>query len=163
MLGTFAVGKSSLVQRFTYNRFDERYLSTLGVKVSQKSLFVPAADEVTKLNLLIWDIDGRTEWNSVRGSYLRGAAGAMLVCDMTRQQTFDELTGFLQALQKASPQCKIVIVGNKSDLTEFLELSAETLQDFAETLSTTCFITSAKSGDGVEDAFRYLGQLLMQG
>lgn len=163
LLGTFAVGKTSLVQRFTYNRFDEKYLGTLGVKVSQKSVILSTADELLKLNLMLWDIDGRSDWNSVRGSYLRGAAGAMLVCDLTRAQTLDDLLNFVNALHSVNTACKLVVVGNKADLDDQLEVTNEQLEQVATRLATTCYITSAKTGDGVEQAFRYLGQTIVDG
>lgn len=162
LLGTFAVGKTSLVQRFTYNRFDEKYLGTLGVKVSQKSIILSTEDELTKLNLMLWDIDGRSDWNSVRGSYLRGAAGAMLVCDMTRAQTLDDLIHFVSALRSVNPSCQLVVIGNKSDLEDQIEVSNEQLEQVAATLSTVCYTTSAKTGDSVEQAFRYLGQSVIR-
>lgn len=162
LLGTFAVGKTSLVQRFTYNRFDEKYLSTLGVKVSQKSIILSTADELLKLNLMLWDIDGRSDWNSVRGSYLRGAAGALLVCDLTRAQTLVDLLNFVNALRSVNTNCKLVVIGNKADLNDQLEITTEQLEQAAATLATTCYTTSAKTGDGVDQAFRYLGQAIVE-
>lgn len=161
LLGSFAVGKTSLVQRFTYNRFDERYISTLGVKVSQKSLLFQRATASTKLNMMIWDIDGRSEWNNVRASYLRGASGALLVCDVTRAQTLEELIGFVDAFRAGCLESNLILVANKTDLIDDAEITNPQLAQFAASLSAKLYLTSAKTGDGVEDAFRYLGQLLL--
>jgi len=161
LLGTFAVGKTSLVQRFTYNRFDERYISTLGVKVSQKSLQLQSGETIAKLNMMIWDIDGRSEWNSVRSSYLRGASGALLVCDMTRAHTLEELNDFVTAFRNGCLENNLVLVANKSDLTADLQITTSQLNEFASSLSAPLVMSSAKTGDGVEEAFRHLGQLMI--
>ena len=84
LLGDFAVGKTSLVQRFVYALFDDKYISTIGVKVSRKTVVLPREDEVVELTLMLWDLAGSEEFGRVRASYLRGAVGAVLVCDVTR-------------------------------------------------------------------------------
>lgn len=85
LLGDFAVGKTSLVRRFVDNRFDDKYLSSIGVKVSRKTL--NRSDHT--LNLLIWDLVGGNEFSRREIGYLVGAAGALLVCDLTRLETVD--------------------------------------------------------------------------
>lgn len=79
LLGDFAVGKTSLVRRFVEGHFEDKYLSTIGVKVARKSL---DRDE-TKLNLLIWDLVGGNEFSRSETGYLLGTAGALVVCDLT--------------------------------------------------------------------------------
>src|SRR5262249_40683115 len=90
LLGEFAVGKTSLVRRFVYNLFDDRYISTIGVRVSRKTVAVPVETQVAELTMMVWDLAGSEEFNRVSMSYLRGAAGAVLVYDLTRAHTFDE-------------------------------------------------------------------------
>ena len=77
LLGDFAVGKTSLVSRFVHNAFSDKYLSTIGVKVSRKTVAVVGADEVVELTIMLWDLAGNEEFNQMRASYLRGAAGAL--------------------------------------------------------------------------------------
>ena len=90
LLGSFAVGKTSLVERFVHNRFDEKYLTTIGVKISQKAL--PPIEskrdrQMIQHTFLIWDIAGLEKFDSVEMSYFRGAAGALVVADLTRPET----------------------------------------------------------------------------
>ncbi|MFN3372526.1 MAG: Rab family GTPase, partial [Chloroflexus sp.] len=80
LLGEFSVGKTSLIRRFVEGIFDERYLSTLGVKISRHSLTIDHID----MNLIIWDTTGGERFNQIVQNYYRGAAGALLVCDLTR-------------------------------------------------------------------------------
>ncbi|RLC60203.1 MAG: GTP-binding protein, partial [Chloroflexota bacterium] len=87
LLGDLAVGKTSLVSRFVYNLFDDKYVSTIGVKVSRKTVIIPRAGDIVELTMMLWNLAGNEEFDRVRASYLRGAAGAVLVCDLTRPET----------------------------------------------------------------------------
>ncbi len=166
LLGDFAVGKTSLVNRFVHNAFSEKYLSTIGVRVSRKTVALVSDDEVVELTILLWDLAGSEEFNQMRASYLRGAAGALLVCDLTRPETLDGLDSYLRDLQQISPQAKVVVVANKADLLADWEgsLRQERLAApaaFAAALGAPYFVTSAKTGEHVEDAFRLLGRMLV--
>ncbi len=83
MLGAFAVGKTSLVQRFVHSIFSEKYKTTLGVKIDKKSIDIDDAP----VELILWDLAGEDEFMKVRNSYLRGSAGYLLVADGTRPET----------------------------------------------------------------------------
>ncbi|MCP5099231.1 MAG: GTP-binding protein, partial [Chloroflexi bacterium] len=87
LLGDFAVGKTSLIRQYVEGKFDDRYLSTIGVKISRKTL---KRDAMT-LNLLIWDLAGGDNQNQIQATYLRGAVGALMVCDLTRTETIDAI------------------------------------------------------------------------
>jgi small GTP-binding protein len=150
MLGEFSVGKTSLVERFVYERFDDRYLSTIGVKISRKSVEV---DKNTMAHLLLWDLAGGEEFSGTQTSYLRGAAGALLVCDLTRTDTLSAVAEYAQQLLAIQPKARMVIVANKSDLTASREIDPSDLEKLAEKLKAPLFITSAKTGDQVEEAF----------
>ena len=116
LLGDFAVGKTSLVRRFVYNLFEDKYLSTIGVKVSRKVLAVPRGAEMVELTMILWDLAGSEEFDSVRVSYLRGAAGALAVCDMTRGSTLKSINQCAFELRSVSPRAPLILVANKSDL-----------------------------------------------
>lgn len=163
LLGDFAVGKTSLVRRFVYERFDDRYLSTIGVKVSRKTMVVTGQDRPVDLSLILWDLAGSEEFDLLRASYLRGAAGAVLVCDLTRPDTLRQLSTYLDDLRRISPGAKVILAANKLDLADSLRLSAAEVTEYAAGLSIPCYLTSARTGDQVETLFRQLGQMLLSG
>ena len=161
LLGDFAVGKTSLVRRFIYNRFDDQYLSTIGVKVSRKTVMVPQQNEVVELTIMLWDLAGSQEFDHVRSSYLRGVSGAVLVCDLCRASTLDGLQLYIEELTKSNPSTQLIIAANKADLVEQHQLDSTQIEKFARTLNVPYYLTSAKQGDGVEVIFRHLGKLLV--
>jgi small GTP-binding protein len=161
LLGSFAVGKTSLVRRFVCDLFDDKYLSTVGVKVSRKSLTLPQGQEQVDLTMMLWDMDGRQEFRHVRSSYLRGAAAAVLVCDLTRPESLEALRVFVEDLRDISPNARLIVAANKRDLTDQMRITAKQAASFAASLGTACYLTSAKTGEGVENLFRYLGSLLL--
>ena len=149
MLGAFAVGKTSLVGQFVSSIFSEDYLTTVGVKIDKKTVTV-ADEEVT---LMLWDIAGEDDLQSVRMSYLRGAAGFLLVIDGTRAETLEIARGLVDRARGAIGDVPFVAVVNKSDLVEEWELG-EAAIELLEDDGLTVVTTSAKTGEGVEDAFR---------
>ncbi len=158
LLGEFAVGKTSLVRRFVEGRFDDRYLSTIGVKISRRPVLLPEG----KINLLIWDLAGSEEFNgNIRSNYLRGAAGVIIVCDLTRRDTLISFPRYVSQLEALGLHVPMVFVGNKVDLTEELVISAAEVQDAAERFRSPAYITSAKTGENVEAMFFALAQRMM--
>lgn len=152
LLGDFAVGKTSLIRRYVEGRFDEKYLSTIGVKISRKVLQRPDHE----LNLLIWDLAGGDDINQLSRRYLLGAVGALLVCDLTRPETLDVVQRYVTIMYEVNRDSVLVLAGNKADLEAEKALDEERLAAEAETLSLPWLLTSAKSGQGVEEAFELL-------
>ncbi len=157
MLGDFAVGKTSLVRRFVEGRFDDRYLSTIGVKVSRRLVELPQRP----VQLLIWDLAGSDEFKDITYSYLQGAAGALLVCDLTRADTFDALGSYAAQLRELNLGASLMIAGNKADLLDRIEVDEDDLAYLSKKLDASWFMTSAKTGSGVEAAFQQLAQKLV--
>ncbi|MCB0063679.1 MAG: GTP-binding protein [Caldilineaceae bacterium] len=162
LLGDFAVGKTSLVRRFVHNRFDDAYISTIGVKVSRKTVVLPYGQDIVEVKLMVWDLAGSQAFDSVAASYLRGSSGAILVCDLTRQETLDRLADYAGNLRNVMPSAQLVIAANKMDLVEHHQLTVEQVAKYAEQLGVPYYLTSAKVGDQVEQAFRDLAAILMQ-
>ncbi len=167
LLGDFATGKTSLVRRFVYVRFDDKYLSTIGVKVSRKTISVPCSNGVVELTMMLWDLAGGEEFDRVRASYLRGSAGAVVVCDLTRPETLDSLQRYAEELRAVCPGADLILAANKRDLVEPTPpsgrraLDAEQVAAQAAGLEAPYYLTSAKMGDEVEEMFRHLGRLLV--
>ncbi len=161
LLGDFAVGKTSLVRRFVYNRFDDKYLSTIGVKVSRKTVNVPHHDQIMALTLMLWDLAGSEEFSAMRASYLRGAAGGILVCDLTRPETLNSLFSYVEDLSRLNPKARLILAANKHDLVDQHQLSETEIATAADQLNISYYLTSAKTGNDVESLFRQLGRQLI--
>lgn len=157
LLGDFAVGKTSLVRQYIEGRFSDKYLSTIGVKISRKTLHQP--EHI--INLLIWDLAGGDDFRDVESGYLRGAAGALLVCDLTRPSTMAAIHTYREQLLGFDPQAAFVILANKVDLTDQREISEAQLATLETETGIACLLTSAKTGVGVESAFDQLATLIL--
>jgi small GTP-binding protein len=161
LLGDFAVGKTSLLRRFIYDRFDDKYISTIGVKVSRKTVSIADDQGVVELRMMLWDLAGSEEFDQIRASYLRGAAGAILVCDTTRSKTLDNLPAYVDDLLSSGARAKVIVAANKCDLITQQELTSAQIEAAAEAIGAPHYFTSAKTGTEVEMLFRHLGQLLL--
>lgn len=154
LLGDFAVGKTSLVRRFVEGRFDDRYLSTIGVKVSRKTVEM---DQLL-LNLMIWDLVGGNEYLHTERSYLLGTAGALIVCDLTRESSLDAYTRYTQQVRAVNADAVILYLANKLDLRDERQITAGQLEQLCASLGGDLFLTSAKTGEGVHEAFANLSR-----
>ena len=156
MIGAFATGKTSLVARFVKGIYSDKYQTTIGVKIDKK--VVSTQNQV--LNLILWDIYGEDEFQNVRMSYLRGAAGFILVVDGTRQETLNIALGLRQKVEKSLGNIPFVLMLNKTDLTEDWELDEA---DIAELRAEKWEIVrgSAKTGLGVNDCFSKLAKKML--
>jgi len=155
LLGAFGVGKTSLVRRYVDTIFSDTYLTTVGVKIDKKMVTVGAED----LALILWDIAGEDEVAAVRVTYLRGAAGYLLVVDGTRPETLDTAESIQRRIVAELGQVPFFVLLNKSDLQEDWALPAARIEAL-EGEGWTFRRTSAKTGIGVEEAFQELAARL---
>ncbi|MCB0195114.1 MAG: GTP-binding protein [Anaerolineae bacterium] len=162
LLGDFAVGKTSLVRRFVYNMFDDKYISSIGVKVSRKTVQIPQANAFTSLTMMLWDLAGSERFDQVKSSYIRGTSGAILVCDLTRPETLANLHIYIEDLQYASPDARLIIAANKSDLVNEQQIALTEVEKITIRYEASYYLTSAKTGSGVENVFRHLARLLLE-
>jgi small GTP-binding protein len=164
LCGEGAVGKTSLVRRFVEDVFDDRHISTLGAKVTKKELQVkmPDSGDPTRAILGVWDMLGHWGLGQfLRDSYFRGAQGLLAVCDVTRPLTLVRLAGWRRAALKVAGEIPMYVVGNKVDLIEDQQFGEEEIRAFCRRWGSPYLLTSAKTGAGVEEAFRKLtGQIL---
>jgi small GTP-binding protein len=164
MIGSPGVGKTSLVRRFVYDLFSDKYLTTIGVKISQKVCppIQTSDKQLIQFTLLVWDIEGAQDVRPALHSYFMGASGALLVSDLTRKETIDVIPQLMKGLREASPKAQIILAGNKLDL---VNMDAETLEQQAEIAgqnNLSCFLTSAKSGQNVESTFHKFCELFLK-
>jgi small GTP-binding protein len=151
MLGSFSVGKTSLVRRFVESIFSEAYHTSIGVKVDKKVLRVNDED----VTLVLWDIHGEDVYQKIRLSYLRGMSGYLLVVDGTRRQTLDDALTLNERVIQEVGKVPAVLVFNKSDLAEKWEIDSARESELTAA-GWTIIRTSAKTGDSVEEVFAKL-------
>jgi len=157
LLGAFAVGKTSSVQRFVRSIFSERYLTTLGVKIDKKVLRANGQE----VELIIWDLAGEDEFVMVRLSYLRGAAGILLVVDGTRAETLETALALHKKVEDKIGRVPYALLVNKADRSSEWEIHSGEVDRLAER-GWMVLETSAKTGQGVEDAFRALAAEMLE-
>lgn len=170
MVGDFGVGKTSLIRRYVEGIFSDQYLSTVGVKISRKTVELePLSEslheqetvlETVSLQLILWDLEGHTRFKSIAPSYLQGAKGALIVADVTRPETIDRLGEHVQLFLSVNPEGWAIIALNKADLlplqkTEALLKNVE-CQGLDRILST--HLTSAKTGKNANSIFEELAR-----
>ena len=153
LAGSFGVGKTSLFNQFIYNKFDDKYLTTIGVKVNKKVIDIDGRE----LSILLWDIAGEVSQDKVPVTYFLGASGVIYVFDLSRPTTFKNISEDIAYLQGVLNGGVIRVVGNKRDL-----VTDEQLEQIRGELDTPFDIaTSAKTGENVEDLFKNMGQALL--
>ena len=156
MLGMYAVGKTSLVQRFISSVFDEKYHTTLGVKIDKKMISVKDQE----LTLMLWDIAGAEDEFTVPTSFIRGAAGYLLVIDGTRAETLERGLELVAQIEANLGQLPFIALLNKSDLADQWQLHD---QQLAQLTAHGCGVIrcSALTGEGVDEAFHTLAEQIV--
>ncbi|MFX0022353.1 MAG: Rab family GTPase [Candidatus Hermodarchaeota archaeon] len=155
LTGAAAVGKTSLVQRFIKNRFQANYKLTVGVDILTKDVEFRPGEIAT---LSIWDIGGQQRFEFIRSTFYKGAAGTLLVFDLTREQTYIEIRKWLTEIRQFAGQIPFVLIGNKADLMEDVGvvIDRDEARSFAESEGSIYIETSAKTGINVDEAFTEL-------
>ncbi|XP_020575905.1 ras-related protein RIC2-like [Phalaenopsis equestris] len=150
LIGDSGVGKSNLLSRFTRNEFNLESKSTIGVEFATKSLNVDG--KIIKAQ--IWDTAGQERYRAITSAYYRGAVGALLVFDVTRRATFENIVRWLRELREhTDPNIVVMLVGNKSDLRHLVAVSTDDGKALAERESLFFMETSALESTNVENAF----------
>jgi small GTP-binding protein len=156
LLGSFAVGKTSLAARFVDRPFTGRYLTTIGVRVDRKQLRIAGQD----LTLMIWDMAGEDRFQRVEASYLRGSSGYLLVADGTRRSTLDQAIVLHERAQTLLGPVPFSLLLNKADLAEKWDLGDRDLA-LLHARGLPMIRTSAKTGDGVEAGLQAIAERLL--
>lgn len=153
LIGSFGVGKTSLVERFVHQKFSNNYLSSIGVRVDSKDVQLSEAT----VKLLIWDLAGEIYLSDQYKNYVKGASGVILVYDITRPDTYDKIKTVADEIMDNHPLVSVVVVANKSDLIDDPQF-----KDYIEEGQDFDFMTSAKTGDEVEFVFKKLSSDILQ-
>jgi small GTP-binding protein len=164
LIGDAAVGKTSLVRKYVYDQFSDNYIMTVGFKVTSKKLIYPNVNNgtETELNLMIWDVMGQKGYRLIPRTAAYGAKGAILVCDLTRRETLFNLTNLTSMLFEITQPIPIVFIANKNDLTGQFEFGEKAIADISTAYHAPYFITSAKTGENVQNVFELLGKMILK-
>ncbi len=165
------MGKTSLIRRFVHDEFDDRYIMTLGAKVSKKELVVKGKEgDTSHVDMMIWDIMGQTElsdpmkgafFTGVRKASFNGTNGILAVCDVTRRTTLYELREWVAAVLEVTGDIPVHFLANKVDLKDQISLEDEELRRVAENYNSLYDYTSAKTGENVPMAFQRLAEIMV--
>jgi small GTP-binding protein len=161
LVGEGAVGKTCLIRRFIHDQFDDRYISTLGAKVSKKEILVDGSGGPISVDMTIWDIMGEKGFRELlKEAYFHGAQGVLAVCDVTRRETLDDLEEWVAAVVKVTGQVPVEFLANKADLKDEQVVNDTDLQKAAGLHGSPFLFTSAKTGENVEKAFAELAKMI---
>lgn len=157
LAGDWGTGKTSLVRRFVYNLFEDKYIQTIGAKVSKKTVKLGSKEGTHIVNLIIWDVLGQKDYRMIHANAFRGLDGAIFVCDLTRMETLQGIHDYwYPQIVKVSGKVPFMIFGNKSDLKEQHKFGLSEIIGVGATIGIPadfCILTSAKTGENVEKSF----------
>ena len=164
LVGEQAVGKTSLIYRFVHGVFDETYLRTLGATPFKKSVDLSGPEgRAVHLDMTILDIMGkRTFLQLFQEAYFHGAGGILAVADLTRRPTLDALRAWIESVESVSGTLPVFLVVNKADLGDRAAYGPDEVDAAAKAFGAGWLMTSAKTGDNVEEAFRRLASKVVE-
>jgi len=153
LFGNEGVGKTSLVERFINDKFEQNYLATLGYNVYEKRIL----HNDTLISLMIYDIGGQERFSALRKQYAKGANTAFIVFDVTDPNSFTSIIKWKTDLNEFAGPIPFIIIGNKIDLETERQVTKEEALKLCTLLGALAYYeTSAKTGKGIEDAFYHL-------
>ena len=156
LIGDSSVGKTSLIQRYANGIFKVEYLATCGLDLYTKH------EIINNINVLVrlWDTAGQERFKSLTPNYFKNAEGVIITYDITSSQSFENLKFWINSIKTNLGEkniiIPIIIVGNKLDMEDMRDITREEAEKFAKENKYKYFETSAKTGEGVDDAIRDL-------
>ena len=164
LVGDSTVGKTSLIRRYVFDEFEDRYLSTLGTKVTKREMSIPFKnlDLEVEVKLLIFDIIGEKGFRQLlREAYFQGANGLMAVFDVTRGETLDSLDDWIDNAYDVTGSIPTHLLANKIDLKDDIVVTEVEVNSASKDLNSPYEFTSAKTGENVEKVFEYIATKLV--
>ncbi|CAD8118261.1 unnamed protein product [Paramecium sonneborni] len=158
LIGDSGVGKSCLLLQFIDKRFRQKHEVTIGVEFGAKLIELDGLN----IKLQIWDTAGQESFRSITRSYYRSAAGAIVVYDITKRESYDNVARWMEEVkQNGNPKLSMLLVGNKGDLESERQISYNEAQQFAKECGIEFFETSAKTANNVEEIFIKMAQIIL--
>lgn len=162
LVGESAVGKTSLIKKFVLDIFDDEYISTIGTKVTKKTLTYQEDGSEVLMDMMVWDIMGQPSFRSLlKDAYFFGAHGIIAVCDATKKDTLIAVHEWVDSTKEVIGKVPIVFLANKHDLEDQLQIDEATFKKEVEKYGMPTMFSSAKTGENVESAFNLLGQMII--
>lgn len=156
LVGDFGTGKTSLIRRYVDNSFSEDYISSIGVSISRKQL----SNEFANSTMIIWDIEGKTDFKPIFKQYLSGSKGFVIVADLTRQKTIDSIKEHVELCEKTTPNLPIFIALNKSDVKN-IDYDIQKIKEISSSI-VDVYETSAKNTQNVDKIFQELNNSIVK-
>lgn len=162
LLGDGGVGKTSMIARYVIDKFDDKYIATIGTKVSRKDIQLVYPNLIVNIRMMIWDILGQKEYSKIRAASMTGAHGLIIVGDLSRPETITAMDEFwMKEARDVVGSLPRVYVGNKIDLVPPNSPSAKLLEAESAKSGSPTFLCSAKTGENIEKVFQELGEMLV--
>ncbi len=164
LFGGEAVGKTSLIKRFVTDTFDDSYLTTIGTKITKKVIELHLDGDDYHITMMTWDIMGQSGFRDLlKESYFFEANGGLAVVDTTRKDTLETIQDWISSMHDVAGHVPIMLLGNKSDLSHSAQVTMEDLENVAASIPQTGVqLTSAKTGEGVEQSFEELARKIIK-
>jgi small GTP-binding protein len=165
LVGDSEVGKTSLIRRFVLDQFDDRYVKTIGAKVSKKEMNLPLSKEKRlRVDMIVWDILGEKSIADLYiESHFKGMQGILAICDLTRTETLNSVDGWASSVFHVTGKVPTYILANKVDLQGQFKVHKQDVAKCSKNLGIPYIFTSAKTGENVERAFHELAQRILFG
>jgi len=162
LCGEGAVGKTSLIARYVHDVFDDKYLITLGTKVTKKEMSFNHPDDGTPVHItcMIWDVVGQQAYRSFMPNFYKNASGLIMVFDLTRRETFTALEDWRKFVWENSGDVPAIVLANKTDLKSERTVFEDEIKSYCDSYGMDYLLTSAKTGKNVNTAFEHIGKII---
>ena len=159
LLGDSSVGKTSILNKYISNKFDESSISTVGVDYMDKIIDY----NKFKIKLQIWDTSGEEKFRTITKNFYRNADGLLVVFDLTKKESYDHIRSWINEAKENNDKLKTILIGNKLDLKDERIVAIDVAKQFAEKNNLKYIETSAKDGTNINESFQAIIDLLFDG
>ncbi|ELP89763.1 hypothetical protein EIN_424850 [Entamoeba invadens IP1] len=157
LIGDYGTGKTSLLCRYTDDAFNPVYVPTIGVDFKFKTIEI----DKKQIKLQMWDTAGSERFKAIVTTYFKGSHGCFLVYDITNVDSFKNIVNWFELIKKESPDCRVMLIGSKSDLSMARQIQQESAENFARENDMLYLESSAKEGTNVDKMFTKLAEIML--